>query len=202
VEWIKTAPDTKIVDLKSGKFDVVATPIFQTVPRAREVAFTRPYVYMGSASGIVKKGDTRFSQFPDANKEGIIVAVRQGYAEEQYARKNLPKATINSMKVEDNSLVVLEVLSGKADLAIADTSQLMAFNREHPNETELVFVNPPPVVVPAGFIVRHGDFPMVSFLNAALDLMELDGVLDELASKYNADAYGVQRTFYPRGKQQ
>jgi polar amino acid transport system substrate-binding protein len=199
VEWIKTAPDTKISDLKGGKFDVVATPIFQSIQRAREVMYTRPYVYIGSATGIVRKGDTRFKSISDLNKPGVTVVVRQGLVDQSYAEKNLPNATVVAMRVDDVSLIVLEVLSGKADIAIADTSQMRAFQKAHSDQAELVFTDPPPIIFPAGFIVRHEDFEMVNFLNASLDLLEINGVLDDLARKHQADAYTIKRSFTALG---
>ena len=184
VQWIKTSPDTKIIDLKAGKFDVMVEPIFATIARAKEVAFTQPYASFGYASAIVKKGDGRFKSFSDLNKEGLIVAVRQGYTDESYAKKQLPKALVRPMKVDDVNQIFLEVLSGKADVALTDTEDVKSFYKAHPKEVDTLFINPPPAQVPAGFIVREDDITLVDFFNTALNYLKANGVLDNLDAKY------------------
>lgn len=47
LDWVKTTADTKIPDLKAGKFDLMVEPIYRTIARAKEVTFTRPYAYFG-----------------------------------------------------------------------------------------------------------------------------------------------------------
>lgn len=185
IEWIKTSADTKIPDLKTGKFDVMVEPIFETIARAKEVTFTRPYAFFGYASGIVRKGDNRFPTFDSLNKSNVRVVVRQGYTDESYAQTHLPMAKIRSMKVDDVSLMFVEVIAGNADIALADTSQVKAFQAAHNDQVDMLFTNPPPASVPAGFIVRQGDLAFASFLNASLDYLQSNGILDALDKKYN-----------------
>lgn len=187
-EWIKTGADTKIPDLKTGKFDVMVEPIFETIARAKEVTFTKPYAYFGFASGIVRKDDRRFPTFESLNKPGVRVVVRQGYTDESYAQARLPSATIRSMKVDDINLLFVEVISGNADIALADTSQAKDFAAAHKDQVDAIFTNPPPASVPAGFMVRQADLAFASFLNASLDYLESNGVLDSLDHKYNVSA--------------
>jgi polar amino acid transport system substrate-binding protein len=185
IEWVQTSPDTKITDLQADRFDVMAEPIFRTIPRATQVSFSRPYAYFGDAAAIVKKGDTRFSAIGDLNKKEITIAVRQGYTDQTYAADNLPNAMLRALKVDDASQIFLEVLSGKADIALADLEQARAFAAAHSNEVDLLFADPAPSYIPAGMMLRQGDFAFYNFLNAALDYMEANGDLDRLNRKYN-----------------
>jgi ABC-type amino acid transport substrate-binding protein len=184
VEWVQTSPDTKIPDLQAGKFDVMTEPIFRTIPRATRVSFSRPYAYFGDAAGIVRKGETRFKAIGDLNKSGLTIVVRQGYTDQTYAADNLPAATLRALKVDDASQLFLEVITGKADVALADLEQVKSFAAKHPNEVEVRFADPAPSYIPAGLMFRQGDFTFYNFLNASLDYMEANGDLLRLNRKF------------------
>ena len=46
--------------LNAGRFDLSIAGTFATIPRAKQVTFTRPLVYL-ARSAVVRKGDTRFA---------------------------------------------------------------------------------------------------------------------------------------------
>jgi ABC-type amino acid transport substrate-binding protein len=184
VEWVQTSPDTKIPDLQAGKFDVMTEPIFRTIPRATRVTFTRPYAYFGDAAGILKRGETRFKTVDDLNQEGVTIAVRQGYTDQAFATDNLPKATLRALKVDDVSQLFLEVIAGKADAALADLEQVKAFAAAHAGEVEAHFIEPAPSYIPAGLMLRQGDFTFYNFLNTSLEYMEANSVIARLNRKY------------------
>jgi ABC-type amino acid transport substrate-binding protein len=184
VEWVQTSPDTKIPDLQAGKFDIMTEPIFRTIPRATRVTFSRPYAYFGDAAGLVRKGETRFKNVGDLNKSGVTIVVRQGYTDQTYASDNLPAATLRALKVDDASQLFLEVITGKADVALADLEQVKAFAAQHANQVEVRFTDPAPSYIPAGLMLRQGDFTFYNFVNASIDYMEANGDLSRLNHKF------------------
>ncbi|MFN7919082.1 MAG: ABC transporter substrate-binding protein [Bryobacteraceae bacterium] len=184
VVWVQTSPDTKIPDLQAGRFDVMTEPIFRTIPRATRVTFSRPYAYFGDAVGVVRKGEKRFRVVDDLNKPGITVVVRQGYTDQTFATDNLPAASIRSLKVDDVSQLFLEVITGKADVALSDLEQAKAFAEKHRSEVELRFTDPAPSYIPAGLMLKQGDFTFYNFLNTSLEYMEANSVLARLNKKY------------------
>lgn len=188
VQWVQTSPDTKIPDLQAGRFDVMTEPIFQTIPRAMQVTFTRPYAYFGDAAGIVRKGDRRFKAVDDLNKAGVTIVVRQGYTDQTFAADNLPAATLRALKVDDASQLFLEVIAGKADVALADVEQAKAFASAHSTQVDLRFSDPAPAYIPAGLMLKQGDFVFYNFLNAALDYAESNAVLARLNRKYGVSS--------------
>jgi len=190
VQWIKTSADTKIPDLQAGRFDVMVEPIFQTIGRASRVTFSRPYAYFGDAVGVVRKGETRFQNIDDLNQPGVTVTVRQGYTDQEFAADNLPNAKVTALKVEDASQLFLEVIAERADVALADLEQARAFVAAHPTQVELRFTNPAPVYIPAGFMLRQGDFTFYNFINSSLGYAESNGVLRRLDRKYNVTSTG------------
>lgn len=182
--WVQTSPDTKIPDLQAGRFDVMTEPIFRTIPRATRVTFSRPYAYFGDAVGIVRKGEKRFKVVDDLNKAGVTIVVRQGYTDQTFATDNLPAASIRALKVNDASQLFLEVITGKADVALSDLEQAKSFVTKHQAEVELRFADPAPSYIPAGLMIRQGDFTFYNFLNTSLEYMEANSVLARLNKKY------------------
>jgi cyclohexadienyl dehydratase len=184
VEWVKTSPETKVPDLEAGKFDLMTEPIFRTIPRATRVTFSRPYAYFADAVGVVKKGDQRFKSIDDLNHSEVKIAVRQGYTDQQFAKDNLPEATVRALKVDDASQIFLEVMLGRADVVLTDLEQAKAFVAAHSDEVELRFNDPAPAYIPAGFMLRQGDFALYNFVNSSLDYLEANGALTRLNKKY------------------
>lgn len=185
IEWIKTSPETKIPDLQAGKFDIMTEPIFRTIPRAARVTFSRPYAYFADAVGVVKKGDERFQAIENLNKPGVTVVVRQGYTDQQFAEDNLPNADIRALKVDDASQLFLEIPAGRADIVLTDLEQAKAFVEVHSAQFELRFTDPAPSYIPAGFMLKQGDFALYNFANSALDYLEANGALGRLSRKYH-----------------
>lgn len=189
IEWIKTTADTKIIDLESDKFDLMAEPIFATIPRAARVTFTNPYAYFGDAAAVVKVNENRFNKIDDLNNKNITVAVRLGYSDQKFAEQNLPLANIKPMKVDDINQVFQDVVSGNSDVALADVEQVKKFSKEHTEIVKCLFCDNPPSLIGAGFILRKGDFTFFNFLNVSIDYLESNSILDNLDAKYSVSSF-------------
>ena len=61
IVWVETTWDRFLLDLQNEKFDMVAEPIFYTVPRAAEIDYSRPYSYFGYAVAVVDLKSTWLS---------------------------------------------------------------------------------------------------------------------------------------------
>lgn len=183
--WHRLNWNTMAADLKRGQFDIIADPIFQTIPRAREFAFSEPYAYFADGIGVVRKSDQRFSDFNSIDRPGVKVAVGQGWASETFVRARVAKATIVAVQTGTDLLQLFnEVVSGRADIAIADGADAERFAREHPEQVTVLWLDSPPAWVPAGFALRFTDSTGAQFMNISLRSLRSLGVLDSLAEKY------------------
>jgi len=151
VVWHRLNWNTMAADLKRGEFDIIADPIFQTIPRAREFAFTEPYAYFADGIAVVRKDETRFTNFDSLDQKGVIIAVGKGWASETLIKARFTKATIQSVLTSTDLLQVFnEVLGGRADVAVADGGDAQRFVKEHPNEVKALWLDaPPPSCQPA-----------------------------------------------------
>lgn len=186
VEWHRINWNTMSADLKRGAFDVIADPIFQTIPRAREFSFTEPYAYFADGIAVVKKGENRFSKFADLDRDDITIVVGQGWASEAFVNANLTKPEILSVQTSSDLLQVFnEIITGRADIAIADGADAERFVKEHSNEVKALWLDDPPAYMPAGFALRPSDNEGAEFFTVCLRNLKSTGVLNGLAKKYN-----------------
>jgi ABC-type amino acid transport substrate-binding protein len=194
VVWHRLNWNTMAADLKSGKFDVIADPIFQTVPRAREFVFSEPYAVFADGVALVRIGDKRFSRFEDLNKPNVVIAVGQGWASESVVHNLLPNAQVRLVQTSTDLLQVFnEVIGGRADVAVADEADASRFAKEHVTAVKVLFTNSPAARIPAGFALRPGDLSGAAFLNASLRYLDALGTLRRLSAKYDVGANSVRQ---------
>ena len=106
VVWHRLNWNTMSADLKRGEYDVIADPIFQTIPRAREFAFTAPYAYFADGIAVVRKDDDRFTTFESLDRDGITIAVGQGWASETLIKTRFTKPKVVSVQTATDLLQV------------------------------------------------------------------------------------------------
>ena len=194
IKYEETNWGTMIAGLQTGQFDVVVSGVFRTIPRALEVTWPRPVLYVG-ISAIVKKEETRFKELSDfGDGEGFTVAVTDGEVGHEYAKRYLPKAKLTVLKTEDISRPFLDVISDRADFALGDALTCYRFAKEHGNVTDL-FAGRPFYVFGTTVMIRRGDPEWLDFLNIALEFMELSGFTDRIERKYKeADAAWITKS--------
>src|SRR4051794_4522043 len=131
VEFVEATWANFAAGLTSGQFDLSIAGTFATVTRAAAVEFTKPVSYLGY-SAIIKKGDDRFKDLADLNREGIKIAVIQGGASIDYAKENFPKATLVMTSGGNLLAPFVEVSAGRADVGIEDAWQARRYAKEQP----------------------------------------------------------------------
>lgn len=187
VVWHRLNWNTMSADLKRGEYDVIADPIFQTIPRAREFAFTAPYALFGDGIAVVRKDESRFTTFESLDREGVTIAVGQGWASETLVKTRFSRPKVVSVQTGTDLLQLFnEVVAGRADVAIADVASAKRFVDEHPGAVKALWVDSPPTAMPAGFALRPDDRRGAEFLTVCLRNLQSTGVLDALARKHGA----------------
>jgi L-cystine transport system substrate-binding protein len=186
VVWHRINWDTMSADLKRGEFDVIADPIFQTIPRAPEFAFSDVYARFPDGIGVVRKNETRFPTFESVDQQGVTVNVGLGQASEALVRSRFTLATIAPVPATtDNMRIFQDVLAGRADIAIADLPNAERIVQEHSDQLKLLWADDAPASMPAGFALRPTDADGARFFSVALRYLNDTGVIDALRRKYN-----------------
>lgn len=184
VEFHETDWGTFMAGLATGKFDLCIGATYRTIARAKEVAFTRPLMYVGN-SVIIAKGDSRFKSIMDFNRDDVTIAVTQGEQGHEFAKVYLPKAKLKVLSSADQSLAMSEVSAKRADAALGDSWACKQYAAVHPEVKDLLADNPYNLT-PVGWSMRYGDPGWLLFINTAIDALESTGKLREFEQKANA----------------
>ena len=186
IEYEETTWGTMVVGVQSGKFDVVVSGIFSTIPRAMQVTFTRPVMLVG-LSAVARAGDNRFKTDADLRKPGLTIAVTAGEVGHSYAQKYLPNAKLIVLDTPDITRPMLEVLSGRADIGIADSMSVFNFVQAHKAKAANVFAERPLFLYGTGLLLPR-DLQWKDFMDQAINFLEYSKVLDRLEQKYKKGA--------------
>jgi polar amino acid transport system substrate-binding protein len=170
--------------LQAKQYDVVVAPLFATPSRATVVAFTQPLYYLGMAI-ITKRGDTRFTSLSDLDNATVQIAVNQGGANQQFAKRYCPNAKLTELAA-DISQVLSEVVAGRADAAIADTWSVSKFARQNENAVQVLFSGEPLDVTAVSWAVRPEDTRLLRFLDTTIEYLHTTGKMAEFERKYDA----------------
>lgn len=198
VEWHQFSWDTLKADIDADRFDFVAEPVFETIPRARDFAFGEPYSYFGIAAAVVRIGETRFQNFEDLDRAGITIALAEGYTSSEYARQHLSKPTFKSIPVSGDAFNQLdEVTLGRADAALNDVPTVVQYVRAHKDRVKALWVDKPPSTVPGAFLLRKEDVALKAFLNSAIRIVVADKTLDRIDGKWRTFGFFPQLTLQP-----
>jgi polar amino acid transport system substrate-binding protein len=183
VQWIETTWGTMVADQQTGRFQVMAAPVFRTIPRALAVTFTRPISDFG-LSAVVRSDNTRFHTLADFDRGLVKIAVTQGEVGYEFATHHLPQAKLNVFKTGDIGLAMTDVIQGRADTTIADSWTVSQFVAVHPGQVRDVFAGKPFNRVGAGWFVAHDDANLAAFLNTSVDWLISSGVAKQVGEKY------------------
>lgn len=192
--FIETKWSTFAAGLQSNQFDIVAAGTFASIPRAAAVAFTDPIFYLGYGAA-VRKGDERFASLADIDQPGVKVAVVQGTGGHEYAKRAFKNAEIVVLGSNDLSASLVEVQSGRADVAVEDAWATRRYTQQHPQMVDL-FAENPYNLQPIGWPTRIQDAAIREFFNTALEWMRINGKIDEFVKRYPASGRYVVKESY------
>ena len=179
IDW-----DSKDMELSSGKIDVIWNGFSITDERRQEVLFSNPYLST-KQSIVVKKGSDITKK---ADLAGKKIALQDGSTSEDALKADT--ATYESVgddnisRFKENSQVLMEVDSGRADAAVIDE----VFVRYYLQKENLLDKY---TVLEEGFDEedygvggRKGDYALMEAINKALDECKADGTTSEISKKW------------------
>lgn len=173
--------------LAEDQFDIVVSGIFPTIPRAMEVAFPRPLMYVG-LGGTVRKDSTVVRTVDDLRNPNVRIAVILGEVGHEYLKRHLPEKLESTTIIDASDIgrASEEVRQGHVDVALADSLTCSRFVQEYPDDMRLIFDGRPLSVYGVTVMIRNDDPTWLSFLNTAFESLEASGTLARLEGKYKA----------------
>lgn len=176
---------TMIEGLKTGRYDMVACPIWANSSRSRYADFSRP-LYFSPIYAFARKGDKRLDQSLKGVAEGNFkVATIDGEMADLITRADYPKAKRFSLpQLASASELLLSISSGKADLTFTEPATVAEFLKHNPNTLQNITPNKPMRVFPNCFMFKTNEPGFKAMLDTTLNEIANCGELDRIIDKY------------------
>lgn len=192
IEWTE---ETNFVNwtesMKVKRFDVACTPNWPDSPLGRVVSFSIPMFYAGIYP-MVRSDDIRFQRekltSKDFNLSQITFATVEGDSIDSIIRTHFPKVKVNTLpKSSGDSSIVLEILTGKADVILTDSNGKIEFDKAHKGKLKFIDSIEPIKLQPFVLAVDRQELILKDFLDNAIHDLINDGTMDRLLSKWEPE---------------
>lgn len=186
LEIVDATWQTLIPGLMAGQYDIIMVDMWATPERAMTVLFTDPYNVYGWS--VMVREDSPYQTWEDLDKEGILISVLSGTADEQTAKRSFPKAEVKGLVSENVNAPRLEVAAGRADAHVTDLLNIKIFMAQNPGAGVRI-LQEDRVLSPTGlaYAVRPGDYHFLNFLNTWIAARSDSGKAAELRTKWITD---------------
>ena len=168
---------TLIPSLETGKCDIVMSPMFRTAERAMRVLFSNPSGYETQGTAVHMDSDAQTHK--DLDKEGMVIAVGSGTADEAFANRFFKQAEVKPLVSDKLSTYFLEVASKRADAVLTDSSSLRNFIKQNPGMNLRIIDDAPLNPQGYAYAVLPGEYHFVNFINVWLETIEQQGLTDQ-----------------------
>jgi cyclohexadienyl dehydratase len=174
LQLVQATWPTMVAGLLAGKYEIVASGVTVTPERAKAVGFSKAYLRPTFLPIIQKKDAERFRSWDDIDQPGVVIAVQQGTAPEQMARRTFTKARL--LSVADPVIDFTEVLAGRAQAAFTDNLYFMTkIGREYPQLTMVQAGARPGNETENALMTVKGDEPLLDWLDEWVESGLADG---------------------------
>ncbi len=170
--------------LEEGACDIAMMAVGITPPRARRVAFSKPYM-ASPVYAVTTRTNTRIQTWRDIDTPGTVVAVAAGTIMEPLMRETLRNA--ETMVVRQPRTREGEILSGRADVFMSD----FPYTRRMVLMHEWARVIDPPARFGEtlyAYALPRGDQAWLNEVNAFLERARADGSLVRAGQRHGLGA--------------
>jgi cyclohexadienyl dehydratase len=174
---VKTTWSTLMDDL-GRTCDLAMGGISVTTDRAKRAFYSDSYLVDGKSPITRCENAARFETLEQIDQPGVRVVVNPGGTNEQFADDRLGQATI--VRHPDNNAIFDEIVAGRADLMITDSTETRWQSRQRP---ELCAVRPeqPFTFAEKAYLLPRGDVELQEWVNHWLNIARNDGTYDRFA---------------------
>jgi len=130
LELVPTTWANLMKDFEADKFDAAMSGVSVTLDRAKKGYFTIPLMREGKTPIARCTDKGKYETLADIDKAEVRVITNAGGTNEKFARANLKKANIEVWK--DNVTIFKQIVDGKADLMMTDSSETLYQQKMNP----------------------------------------------------------------------
>ena len=187
IEFRQNTFDSIIVSVQQGKCDLGASGFTIDEDRAKQVDFSTPYAEIHQVV-VVKEGSP--IQTADDLK-GKTVSVQLGTSGATYAEENLD---VTLLQQKEYTIALLDVIQGKADCEIVDSTVAEAQVAKNPGLKILDILDAPTEYY--GFIFQKGNSEIYDLVNESLEKLIANGTVDKILQYYADAQYAEVPSYY------
>src|SRR5579863_2995739 len=116
-EWVTVDTAGRITALQTHRADLTIANFTNTMERSTVVAFTRPYLVVGSKVMVLKA--SKLQTIEDVNSSSVKIGIARGGTSEQNAMRIAPNATLVRFNMVQDATLALK--SGQVDVQVMDS---------------------------------------------------------------------------------
>lgn len=185
IEWVQEiSMATYLQDLKDGKYDMECSGGWPNARRAREAEYTTPIAYLPVYFFTLTGKDQFDGNFAEINKPETRFVTMPGDYTEDYWREMAPQSTEASVDASmPLTAMVMEVVSGKADIVLWDAASAGEIMEAHPGKLKRVNL-PPAKITPINIGLKKGEIEFKTMLDEATQEMIFDGAIEQILTEH------------------
>ena len=174
-----------IPSLNAGKCDIIGSPAWGNSTRGKSSEFSVP-LYYSAINAYVRTSDNRFNGNPFiANNSQYTVMDEDGETSQVIVGQMFPNAkTVTIPQNDDVSVMLLDVVSNKADMAFVEASIANQFLATHPGTLKNVSANTPVAVYGNVYLIKKGEFEFKTAIDNAMNELLSNGYINQLIAQY------------------
>lgn len=198
IEWVEEASwGTMIEGLQTRRYDMVAGMIWPTAARGKRVEFTDP-MWFDVAGLYTRVDEARFENLSYVDDARVRISVIDGEISTTIARAKYPKAQLVTLpQTADVSQMLLNVVTGKADLTIVTPYQAGRFMEANPGTLKNLATSEPLRYSANTMLVPENQPAFKSMINTALEELMNTGAIEEILKKYEPHPNSFYRVASP-----
>jgi len=186
IDFVRQDPAARIPNITTGKVDVVIQFMTIAPTRAQLVAYSRPYFVEGLSLLMSPHGKYKTYDELIAAGKAVRASVLQNRFADQTVSDGLPQA--QPMPLDTQANVIQAVESGRADVAMVDTSTVAWLMKKNPGR--FVDAGHSYYSILYGAAVRQGDPDWLHFVDTAFTV-QMHGHLTEIYDHALKDFFGM-----------
>jgi cyclohexadienyl dehydratase len=186
IDYVKMTFGSMLGDLAADKFDIAMSGMGRTYDRARTATFSKPYLRYGKLMMIRSADKGRFRSLADLDRPGIKIAFNKGGLNETFAKSMFKQAS--SEGSDSNAAATADLLAGKVDAQVADSTAAIYMARQDPR---IAALDPGRVFNPVyvAILLHREDQTLLNYLDIWIDQIDMDGTLAKIRAKWLGDDY-------------
>ena len=184
IDYVKMTFGSMLGDLAADKFDIAMSGMGRTFERARTATFSKPYMRYGKLV-MIRAGDKdRFESLADLDRPDVKIAYNKGGLNETFAKTMFKQAS--PVGYDSNALAMADLLAGKADAQVADSTAAIYTARQDPR---IAAMDPGNVFNPVyvAILLHREDQTLLNYLDIWIDQIDMDGTLAKIRTKWLGD---------------